>query len=347
MLEVKGDFCYDVQEMLRQYGRMDDYMELSLPPEPDDEDYGKREVWQWNPLYCPWLDTYSLAYSLASIVNQLFGESKEPFWQQAYTNVIRWILATYRSLPGGWVTFEDVYNCMLNRDELAALIDRHAEHVYGQYEYEVIVPLDDFEKHRDRLTCVKVTEQDVLDYRPLEGTPVVLSEDEKERRALLGGPARRRPGRGAGEARLAARAVRARAGGRREAAGAHAPVRVGDLSEPCGRPSRLRRLPRAVLAVAQAGAGHLLPGHPRSGPSEDDVKLHEKIKQWYADDWLGLDEKLRSSIVEGMAVFLGIFVEPRVAKVFCPKNPERMTEAEKKRMIPRCSRRSRAGRCWP
>ncbi len=30
VLEVKGDFCYDVQSMLEEYGRMDDYMELSL-----------------------------------------------------------------------------------------------------------------------------------------------------------------------------------------------------------------------------------------------------------------------------------------------------------------------------
>ena len=33
-------------------------------------------------------------------------------------------------------------------------------------------------------------------------------------------------------------------------------------------------------------------------------------------------------------MFLGIFVEPRVARVFCPKNPEQMTEAERKRLIP-------------
>ena len=105
VLEVKGDFCYDVQEMLQQYGRMDDYMELSLPPEPGDDDYGKRDVWQWNPLFCPWVDTYSLAYSLGAIVNQLFGKSKEPFWQQAYTNVLQWIVAGYRLLPGGWFTF--------------------------------------------------------------------------------------------------------------------------------------------------------------------------------------------------------------------------------------------------
>ena len=45
--------------------------------------------WQWNPLDDPLLDTYSLAYSVASLINQLFGKSREPFWQQAYTNLVR------------------------------------------------------------------------------------------------------------------------------------------------------------------------------------------------------------------------------------------------------------------
>ena len=30
VLEVKGDFCYDIREILKQAGREDDYMELSL-----------------------------------------------------------------------------------------------------------------------------------------------------------------------------------------------------------------------------------------------------------------------------------------------------------------------------
>lgn len=313
VLEVKGDFCYDVQEMLEKYGRMEDYMELSLPPEPGDPDYGTRQVWQWNPLYAPWLDTYSLAYSLASIVNQLFGESKEPFWQQAYTNVIRWILATYRSLPGGWVTFEDVYNCMLSRDKLSELIDRHGDHVYGQFEYEVFVSPADFDADPERFRGVRVSEQDVVAYRALRGRPVVGGRDQHgslPEQFVLG------------------------------------PVADGK------RPARLHsfkweRVDAAMVACVDYGGYCVLcwemrkegqvvdfMAHATNAPSEDDVKLHEKIDQWYKDDWLGLDEKLRSSIVEGMSVFLGVFVEPRVSKVFCPKNPADMTPAEKSRLIP-------------
>ena len=48
VLEVKGDFCYDIREILTTAGREDDYMELGMG--------GK---WQWNPLGAYWLDSYS------------------------------------------------------------------------------------------------------------------------------------------------------------------------------------------------------------------------------------------------------------------------------------------------
>ena len=97
VLEVKGDFCHDVRRILEKAGRGDDYLEIGLGG-----------AWQWNPLDDPLLDTYSLAYSVASLINQLFGKSREPFWQQAYTNLVRWIIELHRLLPGGWVTLQDV-----------------------------------------------------------------------------------------------------------------------------------------------------------------------------------------------------------------------------------------------
>ena len=46
-----------------------------------------------------WLDSYSLAYTVASLLNQLFGKGKEPFWQQAYTNLVRWIIECTACCP--------------------------------------------------------------------------------------------------------------------------------------------------------------------------------------------------------------------------------------------------------
>jgi hypothetical protein len=61
ILEVKGDFCHKVKEILRRHGREDDYIEISL------------DSWyRYNPLHND-LDTYALAYSIASLLNNLFG----------------------------------------------------------------------------------------------------------------------------------------------------------------------------------------------------------------------------------------------------------------------------------
>ena len=93
VLEVKGDFCHDIRRILIEAGRGKDYIEL-----------GMKGHWQWNPLSAWWLDSYSLAYTVSSLLNQLFGKGKEPFWQQAYTNLVRWIIELHRALPERWVT---------------------------------------------------------------------------------------------------------------------------------------------------------------------------------------------------------------------------------------------------
>ena len=80
---------------------------------------GSAARWQWNPLDDPLLDSYSLAYGVASLINQLFGKSREPFWQQAYTNLVRWIIELHRLLPGGWVTLRDIYRCTVDAELFA------------------------------------------------------------------------------------------------------------------------------------------------------------------------------------------------------------------------------------
>ena len=96
-----------------ELGRAEDYVELSLD--------GRLT---WNPLSATWLDAYSLAYTVASLLNQLFGKGKEPFWQQAYTNLVRWIIELYRVLPGGWVTLRDVYHCAIDKELFAKKIQQ-------------------------------------------------------------------------------------------------------------------------------------------------------------------------------------------------------------------------------
>ena len=42
------------------------------------------------------------------------------------------------------------------------------------------------------------------------------------------------------------------------------------------------------------------------------------VKRWFDNDWQKLDNKIKSSIVEGVSVFLSMFDMPDVARVFCP-----------------------------
>jgi hypothetical protein len=65
---------------LRRYRREGDYVEVSLDSE-----------YRYNPLQND-LEAYALAYNIASLLNNLFGKGKEPFWQQAYTNLVKFII---------------------------------------------------------------------------------------------------------------------------------------------------------------------------------------------------------------------------------------------------------------
>ena len=65
VLEVKGYSCHDIRRMLTELDRGGDYLELSLD--------GR----------LTWLDSYSLASPVASRLNHLFGNGKEPFGQPA------------------------------------------------------------------------------------------------------------------------------------------------------------------------------------------------------------------------------------------------------------------------
>jgi hypothetical protein len=109
ILEVKGDFCARVREILSRHGRASDYVEISLASE-----------YRYNPLHND-LDAYALAYNIASLLNNLFGRGKEPFWQQAYTNLVKFIILLHK-VAFDYVTLFDVYECAINPDLLESRI---------------------------------------------------------------------------------------------------------------------------------------------------------------------------------------------------------------------------------
>ena len=112
MLEVKGGFCHQARSILDDAGRGYEHLEIGLGGS-----------WQWNPLDDPLFDSYSAAYGVASLINQLFGKNRERFWQQAYTNLVRWIIEVHTSsCRAAGSTLRDIYRCTVDADLLGRRI---------------------------------------------------------------------------------------------------------------------------------------------------------------------------------------------------------------------------------
>src|SRR3954470_11725733 len=111
VLEVKGDFCNQVRGILRQAGRENDYLEIGL-------DSGVA----YNPLHND-LEPYAVAYAIASLLNNLFGKSKEPFWQQAYTDLLKFVILL-RRISDGYTTLADVYHHILEPSKIELNISK-------------------------------------------------------------------------------------------------------------------------------------------------------------------------------------------------------------------------------
>ncbi len=232
VLEVKGDFCHDIRRMLEEAGRGEDYVELGL---------GGR--WQWNPLGAHWLDSYSLAYTVASLINQLFGRSKEPFWQQAYVNLVRWIIELHRMTPERWVTLRDVYRATVDPERIERKIE----------EVESLVAPPARVRIRAADLAARPGDLGAWSWVPAGGGTVRAADEPalRERLAALG--------------------------------------TAFEVERQAADPARRERL--------------------------------DAVRRWYGQDWLMLDPKLRSSIVEGLSVFLSVFDLPDVAQTFCPPPP--------------------------
>ena len=236
VLEVKGDFCHDIRQILVDAGRGQDYIELGMDARS-----------QWNPLSAWWLDSYSLAYTVSSLLNQLFGKGKEPFWQQAYTNLVRWIIELHRVFPERWVTLQQVYRCAIDPELFAAKIEA-AEKLSDDLNTGTVFVL----RSTYKAQLINLAEWNWVDAPKKKDVQVVYTRSVK---------------------------------------------------------AKLDKLKIAHEIVWEPG------------PGEDTRERVEAVKRWFVHDWQTLDNKIKSSIVEGVSVFLAMFDMPDVAKVFCPAAP--------------------------
>ena len=131
VLEVKGDFCQQVHGMLTRVGRASDYTEIRLGGDVC-----------YNPLHND-LDPYAVAYAVSTLVNNLFGKSKEPFWQQAYTDLLKFVILL-RRLADGYTTLAEVYRYVLEDGKIEAEITK-LKAALSQPPEVVVVPLANYE----------------------------------------------------------------------------------------------------------------------------------------------------------------------------------------------------------
>jgi hypothetical protein len=233
VLEVKGDFCHQVRSILKELNRENDYIEISL-----DSDYC------YNPLHND-LDAYALAYAVASLLTNLFGRGKEPFWQQAYTNMVQFIILLHKVLYD-YVTLFNIYECAINRELLEAKI-KQGEKLFEVHTYYLVEP-SVFEHHEGLAQFTPTFDSGLRQYRiPASGE---LAEYLASQKIPYTGP----------------------------------------LSE-----------------------SSLI------GSDANRRQQFEAVKRWFYNDWCAIDPKLRTSIVEGISVFLSLFdTNPKVKRTFCP-----------------------------
>lgn len=244
VLEVKGGFCRDVKQILDTAGRSEDYIELGLE--------GK---YRYNPLHNK-MDAFALAYSIGMVITQLHGKGNEPFWQQAYTNLMKFLLMLNR-VETGYCTFFDLYTCAISPALVAKKIAKiQAEFatiaaLSAERDEKIYVVIDQmwYIRHGDRLRDWEwaTTESGQL---KTETNPELLAYLDKEN--IL-----------------------------------YKPELPPELPDPSGQ----------ILRLA----------------------YFEAVHRWYTQDWMSIEQRLRTSIVEGITFFLSMFdSNPELREVFCP-----------------------------
>jgi hypothetical protein len=231
VLEVKGDFCRQVRTILARADRESDYVEVGI-------DTGVC----YNPLHND-LDPYAVAFAIATLLNNLFGKSKEPFWQQAYTDLLKFVILL-RRITDGYTTLAEVYRYVLEDGQIERDI-RRLQTTLTDAPESIVIPTPEY-----RLHCLRAP---WVHWFP-EGPDRIAHPYDSELETFL-----------------ASRQV----------------------------PYRVEK--------------------PQGTAWQHRLHQFDAVDRWYRHGWSKLDARLRSSITEGVVVFLSLFDHnPAVQAAFCP-----------------------------
>lgn len=231
VLEVKGDLCRQLRRILSECGRTEDYIEISLDGEM-----------RYNPLNNA-LDPYAQAFNIASVITSIWGRGKEPFWQQSYTDLVRYVISLHR-VRDGYVTLVDVFRTVISAGQLESLLEEIGARFTGA-EFLVIGGSE------------ASAEKDLLLLMGFKWHP--------------------------------------------------------DLE--CYIAPRSAALEAAV--INQTGLEAAIWQHT-SGESQDRDRWYS-VFYWYWEHWKFFRPEVKTSIIQGIVVFLSLFeTDPQVKRVFCP-----------------------------
>jgi len=83
-----------------------------------------RGLTQWDVRYNPLnnsLDAYAQAFNIASIITSIWGKGKEPFWQQSYTDLMRYVILLHR-IRDGYLTMVDLFRTVISAGRLEEML---------------------------------------------------------------------------------------------------------------------------------------------------------------------------------------------------------------------------------
>ena len=240
VLEVKGDLCRQLQGILKECDRQDDYVEIGL-------DSNLR----YNPLHND-LEAYALAFNIASLLTNMWGRGKEPFWQQSYTDLVKFIIILHK-VKNDYVTLFDLYLTAISPSHFEnLLIETGARFNSAGW---VSIPKEEFK------ACSAVLDRFKFQFDPELNAFRSPLTAELERVII-------------------------------EQTGVEATVYE----------------PKAVDPIKR--------------------EMFEAVDRWYWEHWKHLRPDIKTSVVQGISVFLSEFdTDPAVKRIFCP--PKELYEGKR------------------
>ena len=231
VLEVKCDLCDQLKEILNWCERGTDYVEVSL-----DGDI------RYNPLNNS-LDPYAQAFNIASIITSIWGKGREPFWQQSYTDLVRYVILLHR-IRDGYLTMVDLFRTVISAGCLEEMLIEVGSR-FSQTKY-IGIGKDAYQEHEPLLSS--------LGFEWRQDADQYLAVWTKELEQLL---------------------------------------------------------------VEQTHAEFFLYSRKAFAPEQQDS--FGWVQYWYWEHWKFFRSEVKTSIVQGIVVFLSLFAtDPQVRRVFCP-----------------------------